>query len=65
MTRHLGQLDDAEAYSLENHIADWLQAHGVSGSILGNYSIYTAVQEEHEKARLALESRRERETDTL
>jgi hypothetical protein len=57
MARHLGELDYAEAYSLENHIADWLQAHGVAGSVLHDYSLYTAVQEEHDKARLACEGR--------
>jgi len=52
--RHLGELDDAEVADLLAHIADWLQAHGVPGSILPEYSLYTAVQEEHEKARYYL-----------
>ena len=56
MARHLGNLDYAEVASLVDHIADWLQAHGVAGSILGHYSLYTALQEEHEKARLAVQT---------
>jgi hypothetical protein len=56
-TSHLGRLTDGDIYDLTNHVADWLQAQGVAGSILGEYSIYTAVQEEHEKARLAYKLR--------
>ena len=56
MARHLGNLDYAEVASLVDHIADWLQAHGVAGSINPDYSLYTAVQEEHDKARRAIGS---------
>jgi hypothetical protein len=59
MARHLGDLNHEEVYSLTNHIADWLQDHDVAGSIAHDYSLYDAVQEEHEKARLACNSRRE------
>ncbi len=57
MTRHLGRLTDGDIYDLTTHIADWLQTKGVAGSILHEYSIYTAVEEEHEKARLAYKLR--------
>ena len=63
MSRHLGDLDDAEFGTLEDRIVDWLEAHNVAGSILGAYSIYTAVEEEQEKARLAREAQRESEKE--
>jgi hypothetical protein len=53
MARHFGELDYSEACTLEDHLVGWLQAHDVAGSIAHDYSLYTAVQEEHEKARLA------------
>jgi hypothetical protein len=56
-TRHMGRLTDKEICDLTDHVADWLQAHGVAGSILGEYSIYTAVEEECEKAQLAYKER--------
>lgn len=57
MSRHLGELDDAEFRTLEDCIVDWLEAHNVAGSILGEYSIYTSVEEECEKAQLAYKNR--------
>ena len=63
MARHLGELDDAEFRTLEDCIVDWLEAHNVAGSIARDYSLYTAVQDEHEKAQLACESQREREKE--
>jgi hypothetical protein len=56
MTRHWGERDYEAVDSLEDHLVKWLEAHDVAGSILGQYSIYTALEEEHEKARLAWES---------
>jgi hypothetical protein len=57
MTRHMGRLTKKDIYDLTNHVADWLHAQGVAGSISPEYSIYTAVQEEHEKAQLAYKKR--------
>ena len=59
MARHLGDLDYEEVYSLTSHIAAWLQVNGVAGSIAGAYSLYTAVQAEHEKAQLAAQRSKE------
>lgn len=63
MSRHLGDVEYTEFSTLEDRIVDWLEAHNVAGSILGAYSIYTAVEEEQEKARLALEAQRESEEE--
>tara|TARA_R110000744_G_C19141183_1_gene538261 strand:+ start:147 stop:374 length:228 start_codon:yes stop_codon:yes gene_type:complete len=63
MSRHLGDLDDAEFRTLEDCIVDWLEAHNVAGSTLGAYSIYTAVEEEQEKALEAREAQRESEKE--
>jgi hypothetical protein len=55
MSRHLGDLDDAEVYSLQSHIVNWLESHDVAGSAAQDYNLYRVLEEEHEKARLACE----------
>ena len=57
MTRHLGRLTNKDIYDLTGHVVGWLHAQGVAGSISGEYSIYTAVEEECEKAQLAYKKR--------
>jgi hypothetical protein len=53
MARHLGDVSPREFQEVLDALGDWLTVRNVAGSIAKDYSLYRALEDEWERARLA------------
>jgi hypothetical protein len=51
---HLGNATKKQIEELQRLLLNWLERHDISGSVADQYSLYTAIDEEYEKAQQAL-----------